>query len=398
MKKRLLTFAFVLTTSSFVFANDGIDYDKPYDQIKEQLSSFENRHSLMPKPIVEEKNNSVIENPVVADNVSVVAPVVSENANQNVGPKVEPVADVKATNEFSNTEQASVVEEDKTTENKKTVIKSITKAPENLDEFRWPFGRRRNFDSRESVGPVPSPTSVPVAPVAPIEPVKVETPNQKPEGYDELMKMAREQGGVIKPSNYKEDASGNLVLMSDEKMATVLSPVVEEKKENVVIKPLFGGAQNNVAVEQNPVVKNETQQPVVEVKQPEITQSVENKSEYSAPLVNNTVVPVVEKKVEERQVVVEPVVSVKKTSMSEEKPFQSIAHIASYLTEENAKKGEGVVRGKYPRASMFETYINYEYVDGKGSFYRLYFTGDKRELEYLCREMKANGDWCNILK
>ncbi|MDR1476828.1 MAG: hypothetical protein LBI17_01720 [Rickettsiales bacterium] len=75
---------------------------------------------------------------------------------------------------------------------------------------------------------------------------------------------------------------------------------------------------------------------------------------------------------------------------------RAMAHVASYNTEEGAMKGAGEIEKKYPRAALFEARVNYEYAKDKGYFYRLYFAGDRRELEYLCREMKANNDWCWI--
>lgn len=166
----------------------------------------------------------------------------------------------------------------------------------------------------------------------------------KPDGYDELMQMVREQGGVIKPSSYVEDRNGNLVLSSPEnKPVNIVSNVIEEKKEDVVSLPLYGNSVN------------------------------EKKKDVN---------------VEKKDVVVK----------DRNTPYQSVAHVASYKDRASANKGIDVFVSKYPDAGDLEPFVSYEYVDGKGNLYRLYFLGRERELSKLCREMKANGDWCNILK
>ena len=380
MKKNLLALAFVLASSSFVLAEDKIDYDKPFDQIKEDMSSFENRHSLMPR--VEEKVqlSPVVSNP---DNGIAVLPLLDGKPVDSSSPDNSVKSDVK--NKVENVDtpvqiKAMSKEAMEQMDTPKTsTIKNINKVPENLD--------------------VADDKPVEIVPMASVvkEEAKVDAPViDKPEGYDELMKMAKEQGGVIKPSNYKEDMNGNLVLAPEtkEEVKVVSSPVIEEKKEDVVNKPLFNSVEEKAQVQEvKPVA------PVVETTK-EITPV-----KYSAPLlvnkeISNNVKEDVKPEVKpvSTPVYKTDVVDRSVKTQSEEKPYQSIAHIASYKTEDSAKKGIGVITSKYPRANMFETYIHYEYVDGKGNFYRLYFLGDRRELEYLCREMKANGDWCNILK
>lgn len=148
----------------------------------------------------------------------------------------------------------------------------------------------------------------------------------KPEGYDELMKIVREQG-VIKPSSYSEDKNGNLVLELTTPQ-NISSNVVNEKKSKMINRPLF----------------------------------------------------------EKRKK--------KKTKA----PYQSVAHVATYNDRESAKKGIEVFVSDYPFAERFEPFVSNEYVDGKGERYLLYFLGNEGELFYLCSQMRANGDWCNILK
>lgn len=151
----------------------------------------------------------------------------------------------------------------------------------------------------------------------------------KPEGYDELMQMVREQG-VIKPSSYSEDKNGNLVLSSTSPQ-NVSSNIVNEKKSKMINKPLF-----------------------------------ENKG--------------------------------KKKKKKTKSPYQSVAHVATYNDRESAKKGIDVFVSDYPFAERFEPFISNEYVEGRGEMYKLYFLGNEGELFYLCSQMRANGDWCNILK
>ncbi|MDR1477007.1 MAG: hypothetical protein LBI17_02665 [Rickettsiales bacterium] len=74
----------------------------------------------------------------------------------------------------------------------------------------------------------------------------------------------------------------------------------------------------------------------------------------------------------------------------------AMAHVASYNTEDGARNGAREVEKKYPRAALFETVVRREYVKDKGYFWRLYFAGDRRELDYLCKDMRGNGEWCMI--
>ncbi len=277
----------VLVFPSVLFAQQKIDYDKPYDQIKSQISSFQDRHSLMPMPVEE----NIVENNNQTNNQT-------NDANQE------------------NIENSSPVQHN---------LKDDEKSYEqNSDEKVEPVIVSGNKD---------------------LEPVVLKRPEpkvQKPEGYDELMEMARQQGGVIKPSSYVEDENGNLIIPQnsqvDNNVNNIKSNLIVENKNNVVNKPLFEKKSNNQ------------------------TDSNEN------------------------------------NVISEEKPFQAMAHIASYQSEESARHGIVEIEKKYPQTNIFEPFVNYEYVKGKGNFFRLYFVGDERELQYLCRDMKKNGDWCNILK
>ncbi len=75
MKKILFLCAEIIFVSCATFAQT-VDYNKPFDEIKSQISSFDSRHSLMPiEQKVEEKNNIVDEKA----NEALVPHVASEN-------------------------------------------------------------------------------------------------------------------------------------------------------------------------------------------------------------------------------------------------------------------------------------------------------------------------------
>ena len=77
-----------------------------------------------------------------------------------------------------------------------------------------------------------------------------------------------------------------------------------------------------------------------------------------------------------------------------EDDMTSLAHVASYTTEESAYDGLKMLEKKYPQFNIFEPYVKYENVPNKGWYYRLYLVGDRRELSMLCKDMKKNNDWC----
>lgn len=54
MKIFKFLFLFVVCVSSVGYSADAIDYDKPFNEIQEQISSFDSRHSLMPQEVKQE--------------------------------------------------------------------------------------------------------------------------------------------------------------------------------------------------------------------------------------------------------------------------------------------------------------------------------------------------------
>lgn len=177
-------------------------------------------------------------------------------------------------------------------------------------------------------------------------------------GSDEVPVVLRpiHREKVIKPINYDE-----LINEAIENQNQLKSNLIEERASTMVSKPLF----DTGIVEKTPH---------------------ENFANTSVPVVQE----VNPKNVDSYEI--------EDDDFDEEGNNNKLAHVASYATEETAREGIVEMEKKYPHTSIFEPYVSYEYVKGKGNFYRLYFIGDVRELEYLCREMKKNLDWCNILK
>lgn len=100
-------------------------------------------------------------------------------------------------------------------------------------------------------------------------------------------------------------------------------------------------------------------------------------------------------------------IQVKKTNVSSlnssktklNTPIKSILsrlHLASYKDEQSTYKGIKIFKNLYDKENHFDTSVQYEYVEKKGWFYRIYFLGEKEELIKLCNHIKSKGDWCSL--
>ena len=85
--------------------------------------------------------------------------------------------------------------------------------------------------------------------------------------------------------------------------------------------------------------------------------------------------------------------SFKQTSI---KSILSRLHLASYKDEQSTYKGIKIFKNLYDKENHFDTSVQYEYVEKKGWFYRIYFLGEKEELIKLCNHIKSKGDWCSL--
>ena len=79
------------------------------------------------------------------------------------------------------------------------------------------------------------------------------------------------------------------------------------------------------------------------------------------------------------------------------KQFTKI-HIASYKDEKTANKGAAILQNKYNSSYNFQLEINYENIENKGWYYRIYFIGESEKIIPLCEKIKQSGNWCDIVK
>ena len=83
--------------------------------------------------------------------------------------------------------------------------------------------------------------------------------------------------------------------------------------------------------------------------------------------------------------------------ITNKKQFTKI-HIASYKDEKTANEGAIILQNKYNASYNFQLEINYENIENKGWYYRIYFIGETKQIIPLCETIKQSGDWCNIVK
>ncbi len=208
----------------------------------------------------------------------------------------------------------------------------------------------------------------------------------KPEGYDELMQMVREQGGVMKPSSYTDDGKGNLILRNKNEGASkpVVSNVIDERKEDVIVKPLFADKKEEAKAK----AKVEKLRRPVPIAKPTVKKNADKT--LSKPAVK----PVRRRSSDVNEIEIYS----SDNDVDSGYEDKAVVHVASYNTKETADRGFDAIVKKYPQAYDLEPFIRYEVVEGKGYYWRLYLLGDEKKVESLCRKIKSDGDWCNILK
>ena len=252
---------------------EGVDYDKPFPEIKNQISSFDLRHSLMPKSVEEDNNES--SSVIKTDNVQT---SVVENMNENTNDK----------------------NKDK-------------------DDFQTIVVGGIETEQRQENNDLP--------------PVKLKPIH--------LEKTKENEKSVADDTLEKSDLENN-------------------DFANFVLKEYDDTMKNDLLND-----SNTTQNNLVEDSAPK---SILTENMQDGYFIEQT------------------------------EQGTAMAHIASYLNEKNAYDGLKILENKYPQFNIFEPFVRYENVDGKGWYYRLYLVGDRKELDMLCKDMKKNNDWCYVLK
>ena len=340
--------------SSSLLAEDKVDYNKPFPEIKEQVSAFDTRHSLMP---VEEKNESVnktsventpsleVSNNLNVDELSKVNTADVSNQNPNVKVNVENVDDFKTVIiSGKDNEEKNIVGGNKTFELREEHLPVVLKPTPLKTEDVQPIANitpyRTDVPAVNSVKMDVVENKNAVQPIANIIPYRTDVPAVNPVKMD-----------VVENKNAVQPIANIIPYRTDVPVANPMKvDVVENKVEvkPVVLKPL--------------PLKTEEVKPVADV----------SSYRMDVPVANPVKMDVVENKENEK----------------------SFAHVASYTTEESARNGFKLLEKKYPQFNIFEPSVKYENVPNKGWFYRLYLVGDKRELSMLCKDMMQNGDWC----
>lgn len=351
MKKSLLIIFSMLVVSSNVFSADKVDYNKPFDEIKEQVSDFDQRHSLMSLKSISknEEQNTVIDEKKSDDTNLIVK--TDEPKKESLG---EPIRIEK--DKIVNVEQKNIVKES---------VKPVF-----VVQPTFPEEDKKAMD--EAKEELKQALFIPDV--------------NDDEGYDLLSDDEENKSNInvapkieeVKQSEEKKTDEPFVLKQVPEKKYDgtdiIFSNVIDEKADNVVNYPLL------VNKPKKQEVKVEEKQKTEEIKTSDllVNEKVENKEDLprtiSAPI------------------------AVKKVEPLEESKDILTAHIASYSTKDSAEKGITLWKEKYPLITLLKHSIKYENVPEKGIFYRLYLTGDEAKLENLCNQMKANKDWCNILR
>ncbi|MDR2098597.1 MAG: hypothetical protein LBO78_01050 [Rickettsiales bacterium] len=326
-------------------AEEGIDYDKPYDQIQEQIRTqqsaepaggFSDRHSLMPKDF---------------GAGGLIMPAGSEPASTadsaSAAPPATPAAD-----------KAKILEPAKPDEQAKQIdpVEPAIKAEE------------ANAEEPTSGAVSSAPAAASPAPAA------AEAGTGAPVVLREVHMDKLEM-----PTEYIE--SGNTLVPAPK------IRIVDERAGEMTNLPLFPKDRpaigNDMQGRQNPPATHDAAAFAPgRPSEAGVPDSSDMQHPQPAPLrrremLSGTLMPKVK-----------PVPAELKSS----------AHVASYNTEESAVKGIDVLAKKYPLAGRLSARISLEDVPDKGYFYRLYFEGDRRDVERLCKEMKAGADWCSVQK
>ena len=318
---------------TFAFARQKVDYDKPYSEIREQISSFDSRHSLMP---LEESSDAKSKTKDLDDDVVENRKTGEENINNDI-------------------------DKEKKNENEKPVVLKKPKKITEDEDFR-------TIVVNGGAGALSEPVLG-----------EVLKPN---------MQFNAVTGEWIKNNSVPEKV-GNENISNDYREPKIVSPVINERVDSMVSKPLFGGKDKSWVQD---VIREARERANVEsvnskttavVKSSEGVKNIVNKGEDEELLIE--IAPAVDKAVAVKNII--PLLNVGGD--------ETRVHVASYKNEGTANDGVRVLRAKYPIALDLPAVVQYEDT-GKGWYYRLYFTGERILLERLCKEMNARGDWCKI--
>ena len=447
MFKKLLFLSYVLCASFVCKAKTVVDYDKPYDEIKEQLSSFDSRHSLMPVEAKSEPTPKVLDNVEFdnsgdfgggsgtnignagredlgagnsvsstgrVDNVkhksgkanNVAPSVAAENTKRTTddfgGSRVQLQGDgvednpiiLKRPRRLSDDEDFRTIvvngESGYSGETNAPVVGEVLKPNMRLDDTSGALVTDRSMTER-SIGNGAGKVVMVANGAMSVGPV---VPNGMNNSVEKM-------GGVVAAS-----VSGNA---GSEGVVKIKSPVINERADSVVSKPLFDGKDKawvQAAIREartNATAKGASFTPiptsVAVVPAPSFNSgAVANTGREWQQIANQVKTPnVAEVKMPQVEVANKwterpNVARVPETAMMSE---LSMLHVASYKDEKTANNGVKVLRAKYPLAQELPAVVQYEDT-GKGWYYRLYFTGEKNAIQNLCSEMKKRGDWCKI--
>ncbi len=335
----LLMFSFLLVSEG-AFSADNVDYAKSSNESKEQISDFDQRHSLMP-----------VESKFIENNTSLSSNTSSFVKNDVIDNTLSD-ASIISSMQFPKPEQKLVVKEE---------VKPVFVVPPAFPKE----DKKVIEDIKENLN----------------QPV-VDNTTDDDDDEDDYIKNQKKAG----EKDNKEVKEENKNLQEEKNEPFVLKQVPEKKYDGTDI--IFSNIIEEKAdsVENYPLIvnkpkKEEIVKPLVVV-EPDPKMNVE-------PSVVSEPKPQLE---EETLIVSKP--------KQEDKVLKDMltAHIASYTSEESANKGIKLWTEKYPIISLLKPSIKYENVEGKGMFYRIYLTGDEAKIENLCNQMKSNKDWCNIIR
>ena len=355
----LIMFSFLIVSES-AFSADDINSGEG----KEQISDFDQRHSLMPVEVktIEKNDNSYTESlPGLEKKVE----------NNSVGN-----TDIIQNQAFPKPEQKIIVKEEVKPvfvvppafpeEDKKAITEVKAEVKENLKQ---PVVD--DIDDED-------------------DDVKIES---KKEEKSEKTDEAKEENKNIQDVKNEPFVLKQVPEKKYDGTDIIFSNVIEEKAGSVENYPLIINKpkKDETSV---PVVKKEKSDLIIPDVKPQVEMKplmVDESKMDTKPLIISAPKP----NVETEHVVLES---------QSQKPQNVIvkdvltAHIASYTTEESANKGIKIWMEKYPMIALLTPSVRYENVQGKGMFYRVYLTGDEAKVENLCNQMKSNKDWCNIIR
>ena len=236
--------------SSSLLAEDKVDYNKPFPEIKEQVSAFDTRHSLMP---VEEKNESVnktsventpsleVSNNLNVDELSKVNTADVSNQNPNVKVNVENVDDFKTVIiSGKDNEEKNIVGGNKTFELREEHLPVVLKPTPLKTEDVQPIANitpyRTDVPAVNSVKMDVVENKNAVQPIANIIPYRTDVPVANPMKVDVVENKVEVKPVVLKPLPLKTEEVKPVADVSSYRMdVPVANPVkmdVVENKEN----------------------------------------------------------------------------------------------------------------------------------------------------------------------